>query len=97
MAHRQQPAPGSAALQNIVLYHVVSGAKLTTDDVFFTDYDKVKKVTMANGDKLKVRFLKLVDGTNNRISPRWPLMDIEADNGIIHTLREVIVPPMDAR
>jgi len=84
---------GSDALRDIVLYHVVSGASLDTDAVFFTDYDQGKKVTMANGDDIKVRFLKVVDGTGNRVNPRWPAMDIAADNGMIHTIKEVLLPP----
>ncbi len=84
---------GSAALQNIVLYHVVAGASLSTDDVFFTNYDQLKKVEMANGDNLLVRWLQVIDGTKNRVMPAWKAMDIQADNGTIHTLREVILPP----
>ena len=88
---------GSAALQDIVLYHVVAGASLSTDDVFFTDYDMLKKVEMANGDDLRVRWLQVIDGSRNRIQPAWKAMDIAADNGIIHTVREVLLPPADAR
>ena len=88
---------GSAALQDIVLYHVVAGASLSTDDVFFTDYDMLKKVEMANGDDIRVRWLQVIDGSRNRIQPAWKAMDIAADNGIIHTVREVLLPPADAR
>ena len=88
---------GSAALQDIVLYHVIAGASLSTDDVFFTDYDMLKKVEMANGDDIRVRWLQVIDGSNNRIQPAWKAMDIAADNGTIHTVREVLLPPADAR
>ena len=88
---------GEAALQDIVLYHVIAGASLSTDDVFFTDYDMLKKVEMANGDDIRVRWLQVIDGTGNRVQPAWKGMDISADNGTIHTLREVILPPADEK
>jgi len=88
---------GSESLRDIVLYHVVAGASLGTDDVFFTGYDTLKKVEMANGDDLRVRWLQVIDGSGNRIQPAWRAMDISADNGTIHTVREVLLPPADAR
>ena len=84
---------GSETLRNIVLYHVIAGAKLDTQDVFFDGYNTLKKVEMANGDDLRVRWLQVIDGTKNRVKPAWKAMDIMADNGIIHTITEVIVPP----
>ena len=86
---------GSAALQDIVLYHVVPGASLSADDVFFTGYDSIKRVTMANGDDIRVRWLQVIDGDKNRVKPAWKAMDIEADNGMIHTLTKVILPPAE--
>jgi len=89
-------APGSAALQDVVLYHVVAGASLSTQDVFFDGYDEVKKVKMANGQNLKVKFLQLKDRNGRLVGPRWRAMDIMADNGMIHTIKDVILPRTNA-
>ena len=84
---------GSEALQNIVLYHVIAGAKLSTQDALFDDYDSLKKVEMANGDDLRIRWVQFIDGIKNRVKPAWKAMDISADNGIIHTVTQVLMPP----
>jgi uncharacterized surface protein with fasciclin (FAS1) repeats len=84
---------GTPAMQNIVLYHVILDAKLDSQDVFFTDYDQIKKVEMANGDDIKVRWVQFIDGTKNRVKPAIKALDIMADNGIIHTITEVLLPP----
>ncbi len=87
---------GTPALQNIVLYHVIAGQELSAERVFINDFWKTKKFEMANGDILKARWFRLIDGTNNRVAAKVNAVDIRATNGVIHTIREVLMPPADA-
>jgi uncharacterized surface protein with fasciclin (FAS1) repeats len=86
------PLVGTPDLQNIVLYHVIAGEVVDAQSAFFDDYQERKTITMANGDKLHIRNVKLKDGTGNWVTPQWRATDIEASNGIIHPIREVILP-----
>ena len=87
---------GPAAIQNIVLYHVIAGQELSAERVFIDGFWKTKKYEMANGDELKVRWFRLIDGTKNRVAAKANAVDIRATNGVIHTIREVLMPPADA-
>ena len=63
--------------------------------VFTTLYKKfwrTKTFEMANGDDLKVRWFRLIDGTGNKIRPVWKATNIQATNGYIHTISEVLLP-----
>jgi uncharacterized surface protein with fasciclin (FAS1) repeats len=85
-------APGSTALRDVVLYHVL-GEEKSAYSVFFKRFWKTKKFEMVNGDVLKARWFRLIDGTDNRVRPVWRAVDIKASNGVIHTIREVLLPP----
>jgi len=87
---------GTEALRDIVLYHVIGGQALSAERVFLDDFWKTKTFEMANGDDLKVRWLRLIDGTRNWVAPKVNAVDIQASNGVIHTIREVLMPPADA-
>ncbi len=87
---------GTEALRDIVLYHVVAGEALYSGDVFTDKRWKTNVLTMANGDQLYARDLRLIDGTGNRVFPKLNAVDIKASNGVIHTIKEVIAPPADA-
>jgi uncharacterized surface protein with fasciclin (FAS1) repeats len=83
---------GSDTLRNIVLYHVVAGEVLDAEEVFFEEYQEKNTLHMANGDKLHAKYVKLRDGTGNWVTPQWRATDIKASNGIIHSIREVVLP-----
>jgi uncharacterized surface protein with fasciclin (FAS1) repeats len=85
-------APGSDALRDVVLYHVLGGEK-TAYSVFVKRFWRTKTFEMANGDLLSARWFRLIDGTENRVRPVWKAVDIKASNGVIHTIREVLLPP----
>jgi uncharacterized surface protein with fasciclin (FAS1) repeats len=87
---------GSEALRDIVLYHVVGGEALYSGDVFTDKRWKTNVLTMANGDPLYARDLRLIDGVGNRVFPKLTAVDIAASNGVIHTIKEVILPAADA-
>ena len=78
------------ALSDILLYHVVSGTAL--DSAAATDAVGTT-VEMANGDRVGVSakndslFLNLSKVTAT---------DIQADNGVIHVIDAVLMPPADA-
>lgn len=84
--------PGSEALRDVVLYHVI-GEEKSAYSVFVKRFWKTKKFEMVNGDVLKARWFRLIDGTHNRVRPVWRAVDIKASNGVIHTIREVLLPP----
>ncbi len=89
------PLLGGPVLQDIVLYHAVPGS-LFSGDVFTDKKWKTNVLTMANGDPLYARMLRLVDGSGNRVFPKLDAVDIEASNGVIHTVKEVLTPRADA-
>lgn len=95
------PASEAAALQtittafttdqiaNILLYHVVAGKKLSPVKVITS-----KSLTMANGGVVKPRGIILRDQTPTLADPRLVLwgVNIQASNGVIHTIDRVLVP-----
>ena len=87
---------GTEALRDIVLYHVIAGQGLFSGDVFTNKRWKTNVWNMANGDPLYARDLRLIDGTGNRVFPKLSAVDIEASNGVIHTVKEVLMPAPDA-
>ena len=72
------------ALKNVLLYHVVAGAKVGSS-VAVT----LKEATMANGEKVKIDF----DGTDLFINNSKVIMtDVETSNGVIHVIDTVLLP-----
>ena len=76
-------------IANILLYHAVSGKKLSAVKVL-----KSKSLTMANGGIVKPRGITLRDETPALADPRLVLwkINIPASNGVIHTIDRVLVP-----
>ncbi|GAA1980566.1 fasciclin domain-containing protein [Microbacterium pumilum] len=97
----QAPASEAAALatittafttdeiSNILLYHVVAGKKLGPVKVLLS-----KSLTMANGGIVKPRGITLRDESPTLTDPRLVLraINIQASNGVIHTIDRVLVP-----
>ena len=74
------------ALTEILLYHVVSGNVLAADVV---DLDSA---TTLQGDSVDIT----VDGTSVLINDaRVVITDIQADNGTIHVIDSVLLPPQE--
>lgn len=76
-------------ITDILLYHVVAGKKLGPIKVLTS-----KSLTMANGGIVKPRGLTLRDETPSLKDPRLVLwgLNIQASNGVIHTIDRVLVP-----
>ncbi len=76
-------------ISNILLYHVVPGKKLGPIRVLTAG-----SLTMANGGTVKPRGLTLRDETPALTDPRLVLrgINIQASNGVIHTIDRVLVP-----
>jgi uncharacterized surface protein with fasciclin (FAS1) repeats len=78
------------ALSNILLYHVISGAKVLADGAVATAQSTDKKVTMAN---TQMATLSLTGADLYINTSKVSSADIMADNGIIHVVDQVILPP----
>ena len=76
-------------IRNVLLYHVVAGKKLSPLQVLFA-----RSLTMANGGTVRPRGLSLRDETPALRDPRLLLsgLNIQATNGVIHTINRVLVP-----
>jgi uncharacterized surface protein with fasciclin (FAS1) repeats len=73
--------------RNLVLYHTVAGAALTAADFIGA---RELKVIVANGDSV------FITGDSNRIFVNGIQVgssDVQAANGIMHSLQGVLVPP----
>ena len=78
-----------AALSNILLYHVVAGATLSTDLA-----DGANTVTTLNTDELTIT---VSDGavTVGAEAAIVTIADVTASNGVIHVIDKVLTPPVD--
>lgn len=78
-------------IADILLYHVVAGKKLGPVKVL-----TARSLTMANEGIVKPRGLTLRDETPALRDPRLVLwgINIQASNGVIHTIDRVLVPAM---
>ena len=86
---------GTDTLRDIVLYHVIAGEAVSYSDAFATKPWNVKNVEMANGDSISIKNYRITDGTDNKVWPKNGSVDIQADNGVIHVVKEVLSPPAD--
>jgi uncharacterized surface protein with fasciclin (FAS1) repeats len=72
-------------LKSILTYHVVAG-KVTSADVV-----KLKTAKTVEGEEVKIN----ASGGSPRINDAQVLKaDIMADNGVIHVIDKVLIPPM---
>lgn len=78
-------------IADILLYHVVAGKKLGPVKVLTS-----RSLTMANEGIVQPRGLTLRDETPALRDPRLVLwgINIQASNGVIHTIDRVLVPAM---
>lgn len=79
-------------LRDILLYHVVSGSEILAADAIAKAQSDEPKVAMANGDMagLSLSGESLLINLSTVISP-----NNMADNGIIHAVNKIIMPPAD--
>lgn len=76
-------------IANVLLYHVVADKELGPVQVLLAG-----SITMANGGVVQPRLLTLRDETPGLPDPRLVLkgLNIQASNGVIHTIDRVLVP-----
>ncbi|WP_082897120.1 fasciclin domain-containing protein [Thalassotalea crassostreae] len=77
------------ALSNILLYHVLSG-EVMSDGAISVAQSMDNQVTMANGDKVALSFADSMLFVNGA---KISAADVMADNGVIHVIDNVILPP----
>jgi uncharacterized surface protein with fasciclin (FAS1) repeats len=76
-------------IRNVLLYHVVAGKKLGPAQVL-----KARQLKMANGGIVKPRGIVLKDQNRTFKDPKLirKEINIQASNGVIHTIDRVLVP-----
>ena len=77
-------------LKDILLYHVISGAEILQDGAITVAQSGSNKVDMAN---LRKTALTLADSRLYINKSAVSLADVMADNGVIHVVDQVILPP----
>jgi transforming growth factor-beta-induced protein len=77
-------------LKDILLYHVISGAEILQDAANTVAQSESNKVDMAN---LRQTALTLADSKLYINKSAVSLVDVMADNGVIHVVDQVILPP----
>jgi len=77
-------------LSNILLYHVISGSEVLQDAAVSVAQSAENKVTMANTQMLA---LSLGGSTLYANQSAVSAADVMADNGVIHVVDQVILPP----
>ena len=77
-------------LKDILLYHVISGAEILQDAAITAAQSESNKVDMANERQTA---LTLAGSTLYINKSAVSLADVMADNGVIHVVDQVILPP----
>ena len=77
-------------LSDILLYHVISDTKVLQDAALTVAQSSNNKVTMANGRKAA---LTLANSALFINKSSVSSADVMADNGVIHVVDQVIIPP----
>lgn len=80
------------ALSNILLYHVIQGSTILQDGAVSAAQSQNNIVTMANEQQAA---LSLSGSTLYVNKSAVSLTDIMADNGVIHVIDQVILPPAE--
>ena len=81
----------SEQLSNILLYHVLPGEVLA-DGAITVAQSMENMITMANGDKASLSFVDSMLFVNGS---KVSTADVMADNGVIHVLDNVLLPPAE--
>jgi len=79
-------------LRNILLYHVIADASVLSDAAVTIANSEDNKVEMANGD---MAALSYVDSALFINDSAVTTANVTADNGVIHVLNKVIMPPTE--
>ncbi|MEC8328561.1 MAG: fasciclin domain-containing protein [Pseudomonadota bacterium] len=78
------------ALKNVLLYHVIADAKVMSDGAVAVANSENNKVTMAN---TQMAALSLSGSDLYINSSKVSAANVEASNGVIHVVDQVILPP----
>lgn len=75
-------------LKNILLYHVVSGKAISTN----LSNGYISTLATSNGNSLSM-YVNVDNGVSLNMNAKVTTADIGADNGVIHVVDKVILPP----
>ena len=79
-------------LKNILQYHLIADATVLQDAAVSVATSENNKASMANGDMASLTY---VDSTLFINDAAVTAANVTADNGVIHVLNKVIMPPKD--
>ncbi|NOU49246.1 adhesin [Pseudoalteromonas sp. JBTF-M23] len=79
-------------LKDILLYHVVADAKVLQDSAVTIASSDDNMVNMANGEKAALSYTDMTLFVNDAVVTT---ANVNADNGVIHVLNKVIMPPSE--
>ena len=80
-------------LRSILTYHVVSGRVTAADVAKITSGGQTPSVTTLQGSPIKLKMDGMVNKTVHVNEAKVISADINASNGVIHVIDQVILPP----
>ncbi|WP_010134739.1 fasciclin domain-containing protein [Ochrovirga pacifica] len=87
-----ESVPSGSTLENILKYHVISGANAVASDL-----PNLRSNTpeTLQGQTIAITSTNSIQGNDNTDAANFVINDIQAANGVIHVIDKVLLPNMD--